>query len=206
MTAFIMLYCRSRRDGLRVLLAALLFCAGAAAHAGGIAVDKAELRRIDENYQPVADFTVTPNSVVEQALTHGVPLYFTSEFTLIRHRWYWLNDVVAQDEQTVRLSYNALTRQYRITYGALFQNFGSLDDALRVLGHRVFDQFQARSLKPGARYVASVRMHLDLSQLPKPLQINALVNTDWGLDSDWHQWTMGADTPAGGTGGFWDFN
>lgn len=188
------------------MLAALLFCAGAAAHAGGIAVDRAELRRVDENYQPVADFTVTPNSVVEQALTHGVPLYFTSEFTLIRHRWYWLNDVVAQDEQTIRLSYNALTRQYRLTYGALFQNFGSLDAALHVLGHRVFDPFQARSLKPGARYVASVRMHLDLSQLPKPLQINALVNTDWGLDSDWHQWTMGADTPAGGTSGFWDFN
>ena len=70
----------------------------------------------------------------------------------------------------------------------------------------MFEQFQARALKPGARYVASVRMHLDLSQLPKPLQINALVNTDWGLDSDWHQWTMGADTPAGRTGGFWDFN
>jgi len=189
----------------RALLAALLVCAGAAAHAGGIAVDKAELRRIDERYQPVADFTITPNAVVEQALTHGVPLYFTGEFTLTRHRWYWLNEVVAQDEQTVRLSYNALTRQYRLTYGALFQNFGSLDDALRILGHQVFVQFQASALRPGGRYTASVRMHLDLSQLPKPLQINALVNTDWGLDSDWYHWNMNADTPAGGsTKGFWD--
>lgn len=198
MTAFIMPFCTSRRNGLRVSLAALLFWGMASfAHAGGIAVDKAELRGIDDRYQPAADFTITPNSVVEQALTHGVPLYFTSEFTLIRHRWYWLNEVVAQDEQTVKLSYNALTRQYRITYGTLFQNFGSLDDALHILGHQVFDQVQAQSLKPGATYVASVRMRLDLTQLPKPLQINALVNTDWGLDSDWYHWNVNAPSAAG---------
>jgi len=137
--------------------------------------------------------------VVEQALTHGVPLYFTSEFTLIHPRWYWLNEVVAQDEQTVRLSYNALTRQYRINYGSLFQNFGSLDDALHILGHQAFAQFHALLLKPGTSYVASVRMHLDLTQLPKPLQINALVNTDWSLDSDWYRWNVNADIPMGGT-------
>lgn len=200
MTAFIMPCCTSKRDGLRVLFAALLLWAGiSAAHAGGIAVEKAELRLGGENYQPVADFAVTPNSVVEQALTHGIPLYFISEFTLIHHRWYWLNDVVAEDEQTVRLSYNALTRQYRITYGTLFQNFSSLDDALHTLGHQVFTPFQAASLKPGINYVASVRMHLDLTQLPKPLQINALVNTDWGLDSDWYRWNVNTDIPVGGT-------
>jgi hypothetical protein len=196
MTVFIMRCCTSKRDGLRVLFAVLLLWASAA-HAGGIAVDKAELRRGDGNYQAVADFVVTPNAVVEQALTHGVPLYFTSEFALIRHRWYWLNEVVAQDEQSIRLSYNALTRQYRISYGALFQNFTGLDEALHILSHQVFNQLPTASLKPGVNYVASVRMHLDLTQLPKPLQINALVNTDWGLDSDWYRWNVNADVPLG---------
>jgi len=200
MTASIMPFCTSKRDGLRVLYAAMLLWASiSTANAGGIAVDKAEMRRVDESYQPVADFAITPNSVVEQALTHGVPLYFTSEFTLIHPRWYWLNEVVAQDEQTVRLSYNALTRQYRISYGSLFQNFGSLDDALHILGHQAFAQLQALLLKPGTSYIASVRMHLDLTQLPKPLQINALVNTDWGLDSDWYRWNVTADIPISGT-------
>lgn len=208
MMAFIMRCCTSRRDVLRVLFAALLLWVGvAAAHAGSIAVGKAELRLDGESYQAVADFVVTPNSVVEQALTHGVPLYFTSEFTLIRHRWYWLNEVVVQDEQTVRLSYNALTRQYRINYGTLFQNFSSLDDALQTLGHLVFASFQASSLKPGIRYVASVRMYLDLTQLPKPLQINAIVNTDWGLDTDWYRWSVGADMARDDTkSNIWDFN
>lgn len=208
MTAFILRCCTSRRDALRVSFATLLLWAGiSAAHAGGVAVNKAELRRGDASYQAVADFVITPNSVVEQALTHGVPLYFASEFMLIRHRWYWLNEVVAQDEQTVRLSYNALTRQYRINYGSLFQNFSSLEEALHILGHQAFTQFQMASLKPGIRYVASVRMHLDLTQLPKPLQINAIVNTDWGLDSDWYRWNVSADIAKSDTNSnIWDFN
>ncbi len=187
----------SRYKGLRLLFAALLLSALAtAAHAGGIAVEKAELRRADNIYQPVADFTVTLTPNVEQALTHGVALYFISEFSLVRHRWYWLNTVVAQDEQTVKLSYNALTRQYRITHGSLFQNFNNLDDALRTLGHLSFNPFPAAALRPGVVYVASVRMRLDLTQLPKPLQINALVNTDWDMDSDLYRWEVNPSSPA----------
>lgn len=197
MMAFILHCCTSKRNALRLLFAALLLWEGiTVTYAGGIAVEKAELRLDGGNYQAVANFVITPNAVVEQALTHGVPLYFTSEFTLIRHRWYWLNEVVAQDEQTVKLSYNALTRQYRINYGMLFQNFSSLDDALQILGHQAFTSFYASSLKPGSRYVASVRMRLDLSQLPKPLQINAIVNTDWGLDSDWYRWSANGAAPG----------
>jgi hypothetical protein len=160
------------------------------AWAGGISVNKAELRAGDQDYRPVVDFAVKPSFVVEQALTHGVPLYFVSEFTLVRPRWYWLNETVAQNELSVKLFYNALTRQYRIAYGTLFQNFSNLDDALHVLDHQLFAPVLKSSLEPGIKYVASVRMHLDFSQLPKPLQINALVNTDWGLDSGWYRWEV----------------
>jgi hypothetical protein len=183
--------------GLQLLFAALMLSALAtAALAGSLAVEKAELRRADNFYQPVADFNVTLTPVVEQALTHGVALYFIGEFSLVRHRWYWLDEVVAQDEQTVKLSYNALTRQYRITHGSLFQNFNNLDDALRTLGHQSFNQVHVTSLRSGAVYVASVRMRLDPTQLPKPLQINALVNTDWDLDSDWHHWEVNLTSSA----------
>jgi hypothetical protein len=166
------------------------------AWAGGIAVNKAELRVGDQDYRPVVDFAVKPSFVVEQALTHGVSLYFVSEFTLVHPRWYWLDESVAQNEQTVKLFYNALTRQYRIAYGTLFQNFSNLDDALHVLDHQLFAPIRKSSLEPGTKYVASVRMHLDFSQLPKPLQINALVNTDWGLDSGWYRWDVNMSAPG----------
>lgn len=179
-----------------VLLAGLMLAiCGSRACAGEIAAPKVELRWADENFQPIADFSITLNPQVEQALTHGVPLYFTGEFSLIHHRWYWLNDVVAQSESTVKLSYNALTRQYRVSYGALYQNFNELGDALRLLGHQAFDPFPAASVRVGVNYVLSVRMHLDLAQLPKPLQINALVNTDWAMDSGWRSWNLGLASP-----------
>lgn len=175
----------------RSLFVALLLAMGMpVAFAGGIATDKVELRAAGKDYQPVADFSVTLNPVVEQALTHGVPLYFVGEFSLIRHRWYWLNDVVSQNALTLRLSYNALTQQYRVSYGAIYQNFNSLDEALHLLGHQAFDAFPMDSVHASVPYELSVRLHLDLSQLPKPLQINALVNNDWEMDSGWRRWKV----------------
>lgn len=206
MTVFTMRCCTSkddksaRRAGWMLLAALLLWLGATTASAAGITLDKAALRVQEESYRAVADFAVVPTTVVEQALAHGVALYFTSEFVLIHPRWYWLNETVAQGEQTIKLSYNALTRQYRLSYGTLFQNFGNLSDALRVLGHQVFEPFSSRLLKPGARYLAAVRMRLDPTQLPKPLQINALVNTDWELDSGWHRWNATAETAKGGGG------
>lgn len=187
--------CASRagasRGFVRILVIALLLVTGLpAAFAGGITTARVELRPAGKNFQPVADFAVTLNPVVEQALTHGVPLYFAGEFSLIHHRWYWLNGVVSKTAITLRLSYNALTQQYRVSYGAIYQNFSNLDDALHLLGHQAFDAFPMASVRPDVPYVLSVRLHLDLAQLPKPLQINALVNNDWEMDSGWHAWKV----------------
>lgn len=48
--------------------------------------------------------------------------------------------------------------------------------------------------KPPAKkhvaYIAGLRMRLDLTQLPKPLQVNALTSKDWNLDSEWHYWNI----------------
>ena len=39
-------------------------------------------------------------------------------------------------------------------------------------------------------YLAGLRMRLDSTQLPKPLQVNALASKDWNLDSEWHHWNV----------------
>ena len=39
----------------------------------------------------------------------------------------------------------------------------------------------------GARYESAVRERLDVNQLPKPFQINALASREWQLSSDWHR-------------------
>ena len=39
-------------------------------------------------------------------------------------------------------------------------------------------------------------MNLDVSQLPKPLQVNALATKDWDIDSGWHRWAVRPDMAA----------
>ena len=94
-------------------------------------------------------------------------------------------------EQHYRLSYNALTRQYRLSFGSLHQNFDTLGDALTLVG-RLRRRFvvDAEALGEGTVYEAAIRMRLDVSQLPKPFQINALASRDWNLSSEWFRWTL----------------
>jgi hypothetical protein len=195
------MHCCTMRSRLWLVLA-MLWLGICPAHADGITVQRAEAHFSDDSYQLSANFDIRLQFVVEQALEQGVPLYFVSEFTLTRPRWYWFDEVVARDEQTTRLSYNALTRQYRITRGALFQNFASLNDALLIIGHQNSEPIPAsqfdgggsyiseRLFKKNNNYVAAARLHLDVTQLPKPLQVDALTGDDWNMDSDWYRWIV----------------
>jgi len=198
-----MRYCKSSFNLFRSVLAALaiiLLCP-AAAIADGIVVRKAEIRMTDEGYQLAANFDIRLTLLLEQALTHGVTLNFVSEFSLTRSRWYWLDEVATITEQTTKLSYSALTRQYRIKRDSLFQNFASLDDALRALGNQSSNPIPVELLNKSSGYIASLlrnnsnytafaRMRLDVSQLPKPLQVNALTSDEWKLDSDGYSWML----------------
>jgi hypothetical protein len=174
------------------LLSALLFAwlFVAAAHAEGIAVGKAQLRPGDGGYQLAASYDINLNYVVQQALSRGIPLYFVSEFALTRTRWYWLDEEIFRGEQTVKLSYNVLTRQYRISRGSLFQNFASFEDARDMLARQNSATIPAEAMKKDGNYVAAVRLRLDTGQLPRLLQVNALTGKDWNLDSDWYRWVV----------------
>jgi hypothetical protein len=161
------------------------------AHADDIPVIGAELRVEDGELLLSAEFGFTLTPTLEEALQKGIPLYFTTEFELTRTRWYWLDEKVVQWSNTYRVSYTALTRQYRVASGALGQAFDSLDDVQRFLG-RIASRpvAHAEVLVKGARYDAAVRMRLDVNQLPKPFQLNALASREWQLSSDWYRWTF----------------
>ncbi len=166
----------------------------AAAHADGIAVGKAQMRQTEDGYQLAASYDINLNYTVQQALSRGIPLYFVSEFSLTRSRWYWLDEEVFRGEQTIKFSYNVLTRQYRISRGALFQNFASFEDALGMLTRQSSTAIPADAMKKDGNYIAAVRLRLDTAQLPKLLQVNALTGKDWNLDSEWYRWV--ARVPA----------
>ncbi len=178
-------------------LLALIACSGAVrwfAASEGIHVKFAEISQNGGDYYLEANFEVELTHTLEDALNKGVPLHFIVEFELIRPRWYTLylwNKSVLEFEQHYRLSYNALTRQYRLSLGALHQNFDTLNDALALMG-RLRPRFLADAdlLDEGTVYEAAIRMRFDVSQLPKPFQINALASRDWNLASEWFRWTL----------------
>jgi len=189
---------RSARPGgrglARVVAAAALALAALAvpaARADTIPVRSAELRIEEGEVLLNAEFDLTFNTTFEEALQRGIPLYFTLDFELTRGRWYWFDEKVGQTSLTWRVSYIALTRQYRVGSGLLTQTLGLLEEVERYIG-RVTSRPVARAsdLAKGTRYEASIRLRLDVNQLPKPFQVNALASREWTLASDWYRWSF----------------
>lgn len=197
-----MLCCRSAPDSvLRYLLRWLLVLAMAAlaevANAGMIEPISATMMAGDDAYLLTAEFHVDLGAHLEDAVSRGVPLYFVLEFDLTRSRWYWANEHIAGKTINYRLSYAALTRQYRLSRGGLHQNFSTLDEALRVLARIVaLPVAEKGALNAGESYQAAVRLSLDRQQLPKPFQVDAIANADWQVEARTLRWQF---TP--GTGG-----
>ncbi len=228
MMVFIMRYCSKPElfASARGFLLALFLASSLIAKADGIEVKSAELEMVNEALVLKATLEIGLSPALEEALNKGVPLNFVVEFELKKPRWYWLDESIAVAQRHYRLSYHALTRQYQLNLNDQYQNFSTLNEALRELGHLqewhvaekalVAERPQAASKplvvnkalvvgKPDGKtmlpdksplvkkrdgYIAGLRMKLDLAQLPKPLQVNALASKDWNLDSEWHRWNV----------------
>ena len=180
--------------GLLCLTAALCLCWGSwapPARADTIPVKSAELRAEDDDYVLNAQFDVAFNPTLEEALQKGVSLYFVFEFELSRPRWYWLDEKLVAQSIQYRISYSPLTQQYRVTSGLLGQQFASLEEVEHLLS-RVASRpvIAVDALTKGARYEAAVRLRLDVTQLPKPFQINALASREWSMQSEWYRWSV----------------
>jgi hypothetical protein len=179
---------------MRALLALALLLAALAGHAEGIHIKSAELTGVSGGYTLEATYDIALTPTLEDALVRGLALTFITEFELVYPRWWTLNlwnRGITEFRTRHRLSYNALTRQYRLSFGALHQNFDTLQEALSVLGRvRRPNAVEAGDAEPGYVYEAALRLRLDTSRLPKPLQIDAIASRDWSLSSDWYRWTF----------------
>jgi len=175
-----------------LLLALILFTPVAqAAQPHGIEVRRAAVSPVEDAYVLDADIDIVLSAPLEEALSKGIPLYFQLEFEMVRSRWYWFNEKAVTLQQQYRLSYNALTRQYRIGVGAFYQNFVTLNEALQFLSRvRRREDLESGALSKGSVYTAALRLRLDTTQLPRPFNLNALGSREWSLGSDWYRWTV----------------
>ena len=141
-----------------------------------------------------ATFQIDLGPTLEEALTRGVTLHFVTEFELLYERWYFLNlwnKTISTVEQRYRLNYNALTRHYRLSTGALTLSLETLHEALALMGRLRGQQIATRDqLDPSLVYTAQIRLRIDTAQLPKPFQISSIGSKTWNLSSDWYRWTV----------------
>jgi uncharacterized protein DUF4390 len=184
------------------LAIAALFCAPSTAFADErIGVMAAALEPVRDAQNPGGDalllnatFEFDMPQALEEAVQKGIALYFNIEFELFRKRWYWFDRKVASSTLTYRLSYSPLTRQYRLARGGLSQSFESLDEALALLKSvRNWKVVDKGLLSSREDYDAQVRMRLDVNQLPKPFQVNAITSREWTLASDWREVPVNAE-------------
>ncbi|MGH8735783.1 MAG: DUF4390 domain-containing protein [Burkholderiales bacterium] len=176
---------------LKLLPLVLMLATFGRAHADEIVVREANLRATDEGLVLNAEFSFQITPRLAEAVENGVPLYFDLDFELTRSRWYWFDEKAVAKRMQVRLSYHALSRQYRLSTGLLQQSFSTLEEALDVLRRLrnwlVVDRTVSLAQ---ATYEAAVRMRLDTTLLPKPFQLSALTNREWNLESSWKRFSF----------------
>jgi len=155
-------------------------------HAEGIKVKAAEIERVDADWLLNAVFNIELSPGLEDALQKGLVLTFQTEFELTRGRWYWFDERPSQVMRQTRVSYQPLTKQYRISTEGFSFSVGTMREALQAAGTiggwRIIER---ANIDLGKTYIAALRMTLDRSKLPKPFQVNALNNRDWNVSSDW---------------------
>ncbi len=160
------------RIAIAAFFAVLLALLPGAARADGIELSQLATRRADDGLELSFTTRFELSHAAEDALHKGVPLYFVVEATVLRNRWYWRDARVARAERSWRLSWQPLTRQYRVSDGGLHQSFATLDEAMTVLrGQSAWRIAEPKDIDDSGGYYLEFSYRLDVSQLPRPMQI-----------------------------------
>ena len=187
----------------RLDLLGLLVCVGLAWGVPGVAradapateISLLKLEREGDSVLLTATVKFELPAVVQDALLKGIPLFFVAEADILRERWYWSHKKVLSAERHMRLAFQPLTRRWRLNVAsglitnaglgmALNQNFDNLHDALAAV-QRIsrWDIADASDINLDQRHLVDFRFRLDVLQLPRPLQIGTLGQTDWDISA-----------------------
>jgi hypothetical protein len=174
---------------LSMLLASLLVASSARAQNSNAYISAMQLSRSETELFLNAQIAFEMSPIVQDALTKGVPLIFTAEAEITRDRWYWYDKTITIASRVMRLSYQPLTRRWRVNVGtggvSLPQYFESLNDALASI--KRFNRWRVADLAeidPTTAHTIQFKFKLDLSELPRPFQIGLIGNNEWLIETN----------------------
>ncbi|MCK9510125.1 MAG: DUF4390 domain-containing protein [Pigmentiphaga sp.] len=152
----------------------------------GTRVERMQISHQADGWYLDADIRVELNSQLRGVAERGLSLYFTADLVVSEPRWWWFDRTVVEAERLWSISYNALIRQWRVSTGGLALPVASLDEALEIVRHiRGWRFANADALDPADRYEGRLRLRLDVSQLSRPFQVNAMNSSAWALATPW---------------------
>ncbi|MCD8515808.1 MAG: DUF4390 domain-containing protein [Burkholderiaceae bacterium] len=132
------------------------------------------------------DIDLQLNATMKQAVTRGVPLYFSLDLEIEQPRWWWFNKTIVDTSLERQLSYNALTRSWRVSTGDLSIPTTSFEEAMKLLTNiRNWPVVMSDRFEPDERYIGQVRIRLDTDRLARPLQMDNANRDSWALSSPW---------------------
>ena len=186
----------------RRLVSLILFCLGLTAQAWVACARADQITHI----QPVikngqlyidADIELNIDDPLRSAAEKGMPLYFTADLEIVTTRWWWFDKVLVDHQQTWRLSYNVLTRQWRVGSGDLNLPAVTFEDALAYVRHiRGWAVTSVQSLEPGLEYLGRLRVRLDNSRLPRPFRIDSFNSSTWSVVTPWKDFSFSISQPT----------
>lgn len=180
------------------LLACMLWIAawglpGPAHSQSNTAITQMQVERTPEGMLLSAALAFELPEHVEDALLKGITMHFVLQAQVLRERWYWSDLEMAHSARYLRLSYQPLTRRWRLHTSstpftgsglglALSQTYDDLAEAInamqRIARWKIAEAGQVPEDMP---VTVQMRFGLDLSQLPRPLQIGAFGRSGWNL-------------------------
>lgn len=179
--------------GLFVFLFCLLVSTAVSAVDDAVVVESAATHLNGDVYELNAVVRMTLPVKVVDALENGVPIVFELQIKVGEGRWYWLDKIIIEKSQRYRLHYHAFTQQYVLKdlNSGMQRNYLTLQDAITgftsISNYPLLD---AESLEPDAHYEAQMRLLLDRKLLPAALRTNALLDSNWYVQSDWFSWDV----------------
>jgi hypothetical protein len=119
----------------------------------------------------------------DDALQKSVPLFFVAEAEIYRDRWYWRDRRVAHTVRVWKIVLQPLTSTYRVTtVGGLSQNYPTRGEAISAISRSSrWKIAEAGQLEEGAHHYLDFNYRLDITLLPRPMQIGISGQPDWQL-------------------------
>ena len=170
----------------------LFFSSSTIAADNSLTIKNTEINSQFEAYFLNADFDLSFNDDLDEAIKKGIPINFIIEFELKKPRKYWFDEEVTKKTKEILLTYHALSKQFTLTESEnrliAFDNLTQAKNELKKIKNwRIFDKSQIDDTE---KYSAYLQVKLDQTKLPKQLQADITSNQEWQLASKQFQWTF----------------